>query len=294
MTSKFFSEDSAKLYEQLEKLNSSFKPVSISLEDKKRAEMVAHDICENNSKTKILSSNEVDFNEMLAEAAMNFYEIGLFNVAKQAVSILNTVQYYSMTDSKEEEFIVYSEVSETGAFYAKKVNSVFVPESFNQSSSVFLCHEIAHILKERNSYECKFVYTLQEVIPMLLELIIAYNKNDLNILREVFRRRQELLSKQAYYYNELNKLTNVSCSLEDKKLLNTALGTCLVYLNSFYYSLALFNCYLDDQDYVIKIINGVLNGNFTTKDMCDVLLIDKGMEIALYQDGMNLFKRTTK
>jgi hypothetical protein len=152
----------------------------------------------------------------------------------------------------------------TGTMVAKHPYYLEVPRVFNKSSVHFMVHEVAHMLKESNPCECKGVYTDIEVIPILLELISAYKKGDNN----TFKKRELIMYDTALMFKELHKdRKNNSIAQLDMKAFNACYRQCILYLNSFYYSLRLFSMYLDAPKYVLGIIDDVLSHRLTTRDV---------------------------
>ena len=88
----------------------------------------------------------------------------------------------------------------------------FPPTHHNLSdnSVYFLVHEIAHIIKEEYSLECKGLFTNLEMIPILLELISASKENNY----EIFNRRQILLMHEAINFLKLLKDMKNICKEE--------------------------------------------------------------------------------
>ena len=65
----------------------------------------------------------------------------------------------------------------------------------------------------------------------------------------------------------------------------------ILYLNSFYYSLRLFSMYLDTPQYVLGIIDDVLNHRLTTRDVINRYL---STDEYSYDSGISQFRSRLK
>lgn len=227
---------------------------------------------------------QIPFGSVLKEATNVFNNLGLDNSAARAVSILSQMQFKDNSSLAIENFTVQSLPIRTGAFVCKHPYYIEVPRAFNISSISFMAHEITHILKEDNPKECRGVYSDNEVIPMLIEMISAHKKGDDN----VFKKRELLMLDIVYKFNGLRE--DLDCNRireEDFNGFNAFYRHTILYLNSFYYSLKFFNMYLESPQYVIGIINDVLTHRLTTREVINFYLSTNDNS---YESGMSHFR----
>lgn len=276
-------------YQNYEKMNRVFSPTPFSSEDAAIAQQVGLDVSYYKKKYN-LPKESFDLNIILSKSLYAMDSIGCIACMDSAVSLLNNLEY-SCTDSDTSLFATLSEIEETKAGFAKRARYIIVPEKFTPASPIFLSHEVSHVLKERNPKECKNIYTTQEVIPMLLELILAFSDKDKMIFRNLLDDRMALLSKEAENYFML-KIINERMDDTMYQAIQTAILMSAVYLNSFYYSLGLFQVYLSYPSFIKELIAAVLNLEMTTDEMIDVVERSVGDEVLNdgYFDGMNLVK----
>lgn len=267
---------------------SYFKPYPLTECDIERSLLISDEIISKYAARTIGSSTEITLGNVLQSAASVYYNLGMHNTAKKAVSILKQVQFQDNHSYKIENLTVQSMMIRTGAYVSKKPYYVEVPRVFNSSSVHFMAHEIAHMLKESNPRECHGVYTDLEVIPILMELISAHTKND----NDVFKMRELIMYDMATTFKGLYEdRQNDRILKKDMLAFDTCFRQNIVYLNSFYYSLRLFSMYLDAPQYVLGIIDDVLSHRLTTSDVIDFYLSNDDYT---YETGMDQFRRRLK
>ena len=265
-----------------------FRPYALTESDIERSTIIADEIIDKYEKRVITPCKEMTFGNVLQSAATVYYNLGMHTNARKAVSILSKVQYQDNNSLRVEDLTVQSMMVRTGAMISKQPYYVEVPKKFNTSSVHFMAHEIAHMLKESNPYECKGIYTDLEVIPILIEMISAHVKGDNN----VFRLRELLMLDIAYSFKKLQEdLDNNRISKDDMIAFNACYRQNILYLNSFYYSLRLFSMYLDAPKYVLGIIDDVLSHRLTTRDVINNYLSNDDYT---YESGMDQFRRRLK
>lgn len=273
-------------FEELYKLQSSFKPKNISNKDINIANRVANEILKIDYRDSQLENKELNLLYILNSSIDLLCDIGCNSVSDKVVSLLNGINFELSGSESPVQFITYAKIiNTTGGMVAKKTMSIAVPGIINDVSDVFVAHEISHSLKEENPFECRLVYNLMEMIPMLIELIAGYNKG-LITFREVIIGRFNLLHGEAYFFKKI--MSEIKKYSGDKipAYLYSALGSTIVYLNSFYYTLALFYTYLSNPEYIIQYINLVLNCSITSEDVIKNV-INIGL-VSSFDDEFNL------
>ncbi len=265
-----------------------FNPYPLTDADVKRSLLIADEIITNYDRRRLDKSDELTFGSVLQSAATVYYNLGMHSSAKKAVSILQGVQYQDNKSNDAANLTVQSLMVRTGAMVSKQPYYVDVPRVFNSTSIHFMAHEIAHMLKESNPYECKGVQSDIEVIPILVEMISAHTKGDNN----VFKKRELIMLDIAKSFKKLHqdKITG-SISREDELAFDTCYRHYLTYLNSFYYSLRLFTMYLEAPNYVLGVIDDVLNHRITSREVISNYLRDSSYS---YESGMEEFRSRLK
>ena len=136
------------------------------------------------------------------------------------------------------------------------VNHFKTPKIFDEVSPMWLAHEHIHSLKETNYFEYIDGQIFGDVIPMFFELLIADNSS----------KKQE----KSFLKNRLFLLKNEYDSTRQMKnelpidLYNTYATSSMQYLNSYYYSLRLYELYQKNREDILTKIRDVLNGTKTT------------------------------
>lgn len=225
------------------------------------------------------------FNDVRKDALAYFYMFNDANIINDAIDMLNRVEYYSDDTYDYSMFTVLSNAIKTNTGAYKVPARVIVPNDLKKTSSVFLAHDIAHMLKERNVRECQEINNFGEVIPMLLELIIAYSYEYENT-ESILGKRSKMIKTSSKCFKELYDEYKSNASLCDDKVVLAALNESGNYVNSFYYTLALFAVYLREPDYMKVLIANVLNGKMTTRDLITYTVHDS---YNLYLDGLKEF-----
>lgn len=253
------------LYLGIQENSKVFNPIRVTKDDIKRAKMVALEVMKMYKRKDIDRTKEITFNNMLVSSLANLYNIGIDSVIGEATSIIKDLEYREMNLVRISSFVTNSMVVDTGCGFAKEAVSIFVPSTLTEASSVFMSHEVMHILKERNPEECRNINTLSEMIPMLIELIVAFN-SDTKKLKEIIYERLTLLDYEAINFISIMKRLQ-STDENKKRALIAHLYSSVAYLNSFYYTLAMFSLYIKDSDYVLCMLNDSVSGNLSTQDI---------------------------
>lgn len=242
-----------------------FNPIKVTKDDIKRAKMVALEVMKLYNKKDIDRTKKITFNSMLVSSLANLYNVGIDSIIGEATSIIKGLEYREMDLVRISSFVTNSMVVDTGCGFAKKAVSIFVPSTLTEASSIFMSHEVIHILKERNPEECRNINTLIETVPMLIELIVAFN-SDAKKLKEVIYERITLLDYEAISFISIMKRLQIADENKKRALL-AQLYSNVAYLNSFYYTLAMFSLYIKDSDYVLCMLNDAVSGNLSTQEI---------------------------
>ena len=239
----------------------------------------------------LVSSNvrdecNADFNDVRRHALEYYYMFDNPQLIVDAANFLNNIENVNYKGIDYYEFLVFAGgfMSKTGV--CKEPKKFVFPVSLKHTSSIFAAHEVAHMLKERNPRECKEIIYFGEVIPMLMELIIAYSY-EYGSKESVFAQRSKMIKHSCKSFNELYRTYKELSIAEDKKVYETALSEAGTYVNSFYYTLALFALYIANKDFVLRLVSNVLNCRCTTSD---ILRYISTMDIErLYETGLEEF-----
>lgn len=254
-------------YTSLYHLQKQFQPNKITNDEIRTAWKVANEVIAIEQKESTFATSEIVLLDLLNSVASVFYDIGCYEASTHSFSILSGLQYQLLEDSLPYSFVTYSEtVKSTDAFLSKKAVSIAVPSAVNATSSIFLTHEVSHALKETNPQECKLIYNLNEMIPMLIELIAGYVRGSA-VFKEVVLSRFRLLYGEAVFFKKVMGEIKKCSSGKIPAYLYSALGNSLVYLNSFYYTVALFHVYLSYPEYIVSFIDQVLNQEMSSADV---------------------------
>lgn len=284
----FFDKFDKEHWYELGKAFEAFKPYPLTQDDIDRSLLIADEILNKFEERTLVEYPPMTFGNVLQGAATVYYNLGMHSSAKRAVSILSHIQYQNNDSMDIENLTVQSLAIKTGATVCKQPYYVEVPKVFNTSSIHFMAHEIAHMLKESNHLECKGVLSDAEVIPILVEMISAHKKGDNN----VFKKRELLMLDIAYAFKKLHEdLENDRISKEDMESFIACYRYNILYLNSFYYALRLFAMYLQIPQYVLGIVEDVLNQRLTTRDVINYYLSNDDYT---YETGIDQFRSRLK
>lgn len=262
----YFDDFNKNIWNQLAESYELLNPYPLTDDDIIRSTFIAEEIISKYQERKLDKYPNMEFGQVLREASTGYFNLGLMVSANRCVSILKDLQFIDNQSYKVENLTVQSALVETGALVCKTPYYLEVPRVFNDSSVHFMIHEVSHILKESNPYECRGVYTDLEVVPILLELISALKNSNYN----VFKQRESLMLDCAVTFKKLSEdLKNNLIKANDKAAFNACYRQNILYLNSFYYALKLFGMFLNDEEFVLELIDQVLNHRMTTKEVID-------------------------
>ena len=217
-------------YAELASYFEYFNPDRLDTTQIEHSETVTDDILSSYSKRTFINECNISLASLISGTEKLFENIGLHRVANLTKSILSITRIDLETDNTDFDFSVISDIAFDGKFYYKVPDKIIVPKCCVLSSKHFLAHEVSHILKELNAFECESVYTLEEVLPIAIELITAYE----NKCFEVFKKRELLLVETIDMYLKLSR-DKKYISNEDIFGFMSCYRKCIMYLNSFYY-----------------------------------------------------------
>ena len=168
------------------------------------------------------------------------------------------------------------------------LHSIKIPKQLDELSPLMIAHEHIHCLKDTYKEENKESYTYGEVIPMFLELQLS-NIIDPNC-------RQSLIANRLF---NLKNNYNLSCRNEEiifgksksSNLYPYFTTDQMRYLHSYYYSLLLYERYLEDREGVLSGVRDVLDGKITTKEMLSELGLIGSFDDVKAKAGIALIKR---
>ena len=222
---------------------------------------------------------DVSFNDILNKS-FECFTIFNNNQLFDELGLLSNVDcVYENGNYEFDKFSVRSKLVllSTGAYTVPQ--QLLVPCNIKKASAYYLSHDMCHMLKERNPQECALKNGYLEVIPMLVEFIFSYSKDN-ESFKVILNNRVKRLKNNANDYMRLYDCYVSAKTYEEKKLYLTALSELGKYLHSFYYTLVLFKIYLSDNQYfadsgksnkkyILDLISKVLLCKMTTKDMID-------------------------
>ena len=138
-----------------------------------------------------------------------------------------------------------------------------IPANVNRLSSVYIGHELIHLLKDGRRNEFYDLYLYREVLPIFHELLMADNsfmkKTARFLVYEIIHHLREMVS--------FNKIIIDSHIIEDKELEKYFSLDTDVYSLSYYYAVSLYDVYLEYKEDVLNSIGLVLSGYRTTRDL---------------------------
>ena len=227
----------------------------------------------------ISNGERVSFDSVLNNSFKHFAIFNSNELFDELGLLSNVDCVYENGNNEFDGFSVRSRMVllDTGAYTIPE--QLMVPYDIKKASTYYLSHDICHMLKERNKYECELKNGYLEVVPMLVELIFSYT-NDYDSFIIVLNNRIKRMKANAADFLSLYESYVDADYYEDKKLYLTALGEIGKYLHSFYYTLVLFKVYLSDKqyfsesnisnkEYILNSISDVLLCKMNTKEMID-------------------------
>lgn len=209
---------------------------------------------------------------------------------REVCSIIKNIKYADAGHSFDSGFNLAVDFVKSGARYAKKSLVLFLPSVITEASHYFIEYEIARSLKDRNSDECKNVFTTSETVPLLAAMIIAYKTKNERKLKLLFSKLKDNILGYIDLYNKINSIKcNDETFMNKVDICSQAISG---YLTSFYYSLALFGVYKFCHEVILEGVAAVLKCEITTDDLIET--IAQALNISsfdgLYKNGCKEFK----
>lgn len=142
------------------------------------------------------------------------------------------------------------------------VNCYKVPLHLNDLSTVLFAHEHVHALKETNFAEFIDGSIFADVLPLFLELLLLDKLPKTKADYLLISRLSALYS--AYIDSDWAR-RSIRESEDDGELFKVLCSETLNHINSFYYSLRLYELYKEDKEGILQKIGQVLNHEKTTR-----------------------------
>ena len=163
--------------------------------------------------------------------------------------------YYYIVDEEDSDKVepYYFNTQMNSGENRQMVPAVSLPRKLDRASYAFFGHELHHCIKDLNLNERRIRDRVSEVIPMFYEMLCSDFEMNENVSKEIKKRRLILL--------KLDK----DSGCEDARQIQ--------YFNSFYYALALYNMYRDDENkiLILRLISRVLKGEINSLDLLYML-----------------------
>lgn len=161
--------------------------------------------------------------------------------------------YYKIDDDDESMKPYYFNTQINLGENNQMVPAIFFPKKLDKASYAFFGHEVHHCIKELYLNERRIRDRVSEVIPMFYEMLCSDYEINENVSKEIKKRRLVLL--------KLDK----DSGCEDARQIQ--------YFNSFYYALALYNMYRQDENkiLILRLISRVLKGEINSLDLLYML-----------------------
>ncbi len=164
-----------------------------------------------------------------------------------------------------------------------------VPQRPDIMAPLHIGHEHIHALKETNYEEYIDGQILGDVIPIFYELLMSDKYEEMKKLIMSFR-LASLKADKKHYDNAINQMKKKE--LKDLyRVIATRSGQ---YLNSFYYSLLLYNLYKSEPKKVLELVNKVLNHEMTTRGMLEELGILYSEKTQVFEGELDIIRKVLK
>ena len=163
----------------------------------------------------------IKIKELLSNITINSQEDDLFYFATYVV--------YSLNDDN------------TVCINSGRVDSYSIPNNLFEISLFNFSHEHIHSLKETNYYEYINSFILGETISLFYELI-SFNPDDI-LRREIVRTRLYNLNNDRNVFITCDDFFDITDDINDRLVFEHIRSKVGCYLNSFYYSVILYNMY---------------------------------------------------
>ena len=239
-----------------------------------------------------ISVGTIDYNTAIAGSLENLKVLGMEPYIKVS-SFISTIPFLpihpvSYGYSCHISYDLIDETLEVDKSSGTVVNYK-VPQKPDIMAPLHIGHEHIHVLKETNYEEYIDSQILGDVIPMFYEFLMCDKYEDMKKLIMSFR-LFSLKEDKKHYDNAINQMKKRE--LKDLyKVIATRSGQ---YLNSFYYSLLLYNLYKNDSKRVLELVNRVLNHEMTTREMLEELGILYSSNTQVFEEELRIIKKVLK
>lgn len=239
-----------------------------------------------------VSVGTIDYNTAIAGSLENLKVLGMEPYTKVS-SFISTVPFLPIHPisngySCHISYFVDDKTLEVDKF-SGAVAHYKVPQRPNIMAPLHIGHEHIHALKETNYEEYIDSQILGDVIPMFYEFLMCDKYEEMKKLIMSFR-LFSLKKDKKHYDNAVNQMKKRE--LKDLyKVIATRNGQ---YLNSFYYSLLLYNLYKSEPKRVLELVNKVLNHGMTTREMLEELGILYSLNTQVFEEELRIIKKVLK
>ena len=220
------------------------------------------------SKSKLLDSDYETEISKVSNALIKYFGNDIYEKYNQENSFIRQIN----TQNYSTEFILNIPLV------------INIPIELNETSHIFIGHEIIHVLKDGKN-DNEWIYTLiySEVLPMLYELIQSENST---IGHKVLNWR---INKLLYMYNNAYREEIYHILKNYTELIDYYQIPENIYFISFYYTILLYSIYLKDKTKVLEEIQKVLNQEITTKELLEEFgLLNKINQNTFYNEYQKL------
>lgn len=241
----------------------------------------------------------------LVSKSMSILKIFGNNIYLQIQDIVSESSIHSGFENKYDFFTTIGfDINSDGEIIIDSgvVDGYVIPQKIYQLSVYHMAHEHIHALKETNYAEYKDGITLGETIPLFLELII-YNPDEVLTKELIKFRIRSLISNKIEYRDFdnllykcdresiLNGRTIIDENARMCEFLRSRVGC---YMNSFYYSLILYNMYKETPKKILTFVNKVLNHEMTTFEMLKALSLYADIRGEIFEKEIKKIRKIIK
>lgn len=284
----------AQMKEENKKVKRKFEMLGIKYldyKDKRIINYVSRMLDTINIRTGVCTGT-VDYNSAIADSLENLKVLGMEPYVKVS-SFISTIPFYLINQISNGYACHITYTLDDKTFEVDKssgtVANYKVPQRPDIMAPLHLGHEHIHALKETNYEEYIDGQILGDVIPIFYELLMSdkYEKTKKMIM--LFR-ISSLKEDKKHYDNAISKMSKKD--LKDLyKVVATRSGQ---YLNSFYYSLLLYNLYKSEPKKVLELVNNVLNHEMTTRGMLEELGLLYSDEKDIFEEEFDVIRKVLK
>ena len=260
---------------------------TFSSEDLYRSQIILNDLYTIGD-THITETSSISLLTLLDECSSSFNLFELMEHNRLPKIVYQLIKNIKLKQSNElDTLLIESNATKTESGWIRIPDTIYLPSKLDETSPIHLAHEMTHILKEFNPKEFISINTIQDVLPLTIELINAIEHDDLKVKYAIINKLQK------DYYKMILKTLELKAYLKDAKNENTLLlikemlNINYQYFNSIYYAIALLDLYIEDPLKVVTYINQVLNNKMCTSEILKKLFSSKKEEESHYLDGIS-------